>query len=79
MGTLLIFLFIFGLFAWGIWRLLRLTRDTVGGNSPLKVRRVYQVSKRGYFMGFYGIMGFISIAQGIAFLLVIDYMGTPFY
>ena len=69
MGTL--FLFIFGLFGWGIWRLLRLTRNTVGENSPLKVRRLYQVSKRRYFLGFYGIMGFISIVQGIAFFLVV--------
>lgn len=69
MGTL--FLFIFGLFGWGIWRLLRLTRDTVGENSPLKVQRVYQVSKRRYFLGFYGIMGFISLLLGIAFLFVI--------
>lgn len=71
MGTLLLFLFVFGLFGWGIWRLLRLTRDTVGENSPLKVRRVYQVSKRRYFLGFYGIMGFISLVLGIAFLFVI--------
>jgi hypothetical protein len=71
MGTLLIFLFIFGLFGWSIWRLLHLTRDTVGENSPLKVQRVYQVSKRRCFLGFYGIMGFVSIVQGIAFLFVI--------
>jgi len=71
MDTLLIFLFIFGLFGWSIWRLLRLTRDTVGENSPLKVQRVYQVSKRRYFLGFFGIMGFISLVQGIAFLFVI--------
>lgn len=69
MGTLLLFLFIFGLFGWGIWRLLRLTRDTVGDNSPLKVQRVYQVSKQRYFMGFDGIMGFLSLVLGIVFLV----------
>lgn len=69
MGTLFLFIFIFGLFGWGIWRLLRLTRDTVGENSPLKVQRVYQVSKRRYFMGFFGIMGFLSLVLGIVFLI----------
>ncbi len=69
MGTLFLFLFIFGLFGWGIWRLLRLTRDTVGENSPLEVRRVYQISKRRYFMGFFGIMGFLSLVLGIVFLV----------
>ena len=49
MGTLLLFFFIFSLFGWGIWRLLRLTRDTVGKNSPLKVQRTYYVSAREYF------------------------------
>ena len=70
MSTLLLFLFIFGLFGWGIWRLLRYTRDTVGDNSPLKVQRVYKVSKRRYFMGFYGIVIFVSVVQAIALLFV---------
>ncbi len=69
MSTFLLFLLIFGLFGWGIWRLLRLTHDTVGENSPLKVQRVYQVSKRRYFMGFFGIMGFLSLVLGIVFLV----------
>ena len=69
MSTSLIFLFIFGLFGWGIWRLLRLTRDTVGENSPLQVQRVYQVSKRRYFLGFFGIMGFLSLLLGVVFLV----------
>lgn len=71
MDTLLIFIIFFGLFAWGIWRLLKFTRDTVGDNSPLKVSRVYQVSKRMYFLGFDGILGFVSIMLGILFLFVI--------
>ena len=78
MGTLVLFLFIFGLFGWGIWRLLRLTRDTVGENSPLKVQRVYQVSKWGYFLGFEGIMGIVSHSVGNR-LPSCDYKGTPFY
>lgn len=76
MGTLFLFLFIFGLFGWGIWRLLRLTRDTVGENSPLKVQRVYQVSKRRYFLGFYGIM--FSIMVLLAVVMVVQLALLPF-
>ncbi|WP_373512002.1 hypothetical protein [Persicitalea sp.] len=58
MDTFLIFVFIFGLFAWGMWRLLKYTRDTVGENSPLKMSRVYQISEFRYFTGFEGIITF---------------------
>ncbi len=65
METLLIFIFIFGLFAWGMWKLLRFTRDTVGENSPLKVRRVYQISRRRYFLGFDGINAIFLLLMGV--------------
>lgn len=65
METLLIFLLFFGLFAWGMWKLLRFTRDTVGENSPLKVQRVYQISGFKYFLGFDGIMAVLSSLAGV--------------
>lgn len=71
METLLVFALFFGVFAWGIWRLLKYTRDTVGDNSPLKVSRVYRVSKWRYFLGFEGIMGGLSILLGIMFFRVL--------
>lgn len=52
METVLIFVLIFGLFAWGMFKLLRFTRNTVGENSPLKVRRVYRISESKYFLSF---------------------------
>lgn len=69
METVLIFGLIFGLFAWGMFKLLRFTRDTVGDNSPLKVQRVYQTSARRYFLGFDGIMAFLSGLMGVILLI----------
>lgn len=77
MSTLLLFIFIFGLFGWGIWRLLRLTRDTVGENSPLKVRRVYQVSKRRYFLGFDGIMFSIMVLLAVVMVVQLALLPLP--
>ena len=77
MSTLLLFMFIFGLFGWGIWRLLRLTRDTVGENSPLKVRRVYQVSKRRYFLGFDGIMFSIMVLLAVVMVVQLALLPLP--
>jgi hypothetical protein len=67
-GTLLIFLFFFGLFAWGMWKLLRFTRDTVGENSPLK--SIAGISGLMYFLDFdeikaifLGLIGVTLIGQ----------------
>ncbi|GAB2782865.1 hypothetical protein GCM10027275_28370 [Rhabdobacter roseus] len=46
---LLIFLVIFGLLGWYIWRMLRYTRDTVGENSPFVVKRTYQLTAQEYW------------------------------
>ncbi|MBU1822297.1 MAG: hypothetical protein KKG00_12415 [Bacteroidetes bacterium] len=76
METLLIFLFFFGLFAWGMWKLLRFTRDTVGENSPLKVQRVYQISGLRYFLGFDGINAIFLALLGV--ILIFQLTTIPF-
>lgn len=85
MGTVLLFLFIFGLFGWGIWRLLRLTRDTVGENSPLKVQRTYYVSAREYFtrldmvLNYCFYLGFPLILYLLVRTALLNLIGEPLY
>jgi len=77
MDTFLLFVVIFGLFAWGLWWLLKFTRDTVGENAPLKVSRVYQVSKLGYFTGFDGIMASLMVLMGLILFVLLARMPLP--
>lgn len=52
METLIIFLGVFLPVGWGIWRLVRVTRDTIGTNSPVKVKRIYQAGTWDFFVNF---------------------------
>ncbi len=71
MDIVVIFVLIFGFFAWGIWRLLKYSRDTFGENSPLKVSRVYVISELRYFTGFEGIITFVFFLMAMAFPFMI--------
>ena len=68
METIIVFLLIFLPFAWGIWRLLRHTRDTVGTNSPVKVKRIYQIKPWAYFTTFDNAMMCMGVGMGFLFL-----------
>lgn len=77
MDTFLLFAFFFGLFGWGMWWLLRFTRDTVGENSPLKLSRVYQVSELKYFTRFDGIMASLTVLMGVIVFFQLAKMPLP--
>ncbi|REA58688.1 hypothetical protein DSL64_20205 [Dyadobacter luteus] len=68
MDVLLIFLFVFGFAAWGIWKLYLAARDTYGDNSPLKVERVYKKSAISYFLGFDYVFSYSFLALAGIFL-----------
>lgn len=68
METVIVFLLIFLPFAWGMWRLLRHTRDTIGANSPVKVKRVYQIQPWSYFVTFDNLMLCLMGGLGVLFL-----------
>jgi hypothetical protein len=65
MDTFLIFVFVFGIFGWCIWKLLNYTRNTIGENSPLKVVRVYQISELGYFLKFENLFIYYLAGAGL--------------
>lgn len=65
MNTFLIFLFVFGLFGWCIWKLLNFTKNTIGDNSPLKVVRVYQIAEWQYFMKFESLFIYYMLVFGL--------------
>lgn len=50
--SFLLFAFIFGIFGWAIWGLLKYTDDTIGKYSPLKISRSYQITVFQYFTRF---------------------------
>jgi len=77
MDTFILLVVIFGLFAWGLWWLLKYTRDTVGENSPLKASRVYQVSELKYFTGFDGIMASLMVLMGVILFVQLARMPLP--
>lgn len=77
METLIIFLGVFLPVGWGIWRMVRHTRDTIGTNSPMKVKRVYQIDRWEYFVTFdnvmlcfFGIAGFFLLTGAFTFHFV---------
>lgn len=77
METLIIFLGVFVPVGWGIWRLVRHTRDTIGTNSPVKVKRIYQIDRWAYFVTldnamfcFFGLMAFIMSIGAFTFTFV---------
>lgn len=61
METLIIFLIIFVPFGWVMWRLLRFTKNTIGTNSPMKVKRIYHMKARPYFLKFDNFFAFFCI------------------
>ncbi|WAC10729.1 hypothetical protein [Dyadobacter pollutisoli] len=65
MDTFLIFVFVFGIFAWCIWKLLNYTKNTIGKNSPLKVVRVYQIQEWQYFLKFENLFIYYLLGAGL--------------
>jgi len=71
MDTFFVFVFVFGIFGWCIWKLLHYTRDTIGENSPLKVERVYQTTSFAYFATFENSLIYCFVIQaGMFFKLL---------
>ncbi|MEO6281790.1 MAG: hypothetical protein ABIN80_19370 [Dyadobacter sp.] len=68
MDTFLIFVFVFGIFGWCIWKLLNYTKNTIGDNSPLKVVRVYQISELGYFLKLENLIIYYILPLGFMFI-----------
>ncbi|GGH52195.1 hypothetical protein GCM10007423_56360 [Dyadobacter endophyticus] len=69
METLIIFLGVFVPVGWGIWRLVRHTRDTIGTNSPVKVKRNYQIDAWAYFLTFDNAFLCLVLIAGSFFLV----------
>jgi hypothetical protein len=70
MDTFLIFVFVFGIFGWCIWKLLNYTKNTIGENSPLKVVRVYQIQDWQYFLKFDNLFIYYMLLPGLMFTRV---------
>ncbi len=52
----------FGLF---MWMVLRYTRNTVGTNSPVKVKRIYEIGPERYFLKFDNFFALFCIGFGL--------------
>ena len=65
METLIVFLFIFVPMGWLIWGMLRFTRDTIGTNSPLKVKRIYRIRESAYFFKFDNLFAGFNVVLGL--------------
>ncbi len=65
METLVIFLMIFIPFGGFIWMVLRFTRNTIGENSPVKVKRFYQIDSWAYFFKFDNLFAVFFIVMGL--------------
>jgi hypothetical protein len=70
MDTFLIFVFVFGIFGWCIWKLLKFTKNTIGENSPLKVVRVYQIAELQYFLKLENLLIYYISPLGFLFTKV---------
>jgi hypothetical protein len=68
METVIIFLGVFLPVGWGICQLVKHTRDTIGTNSPMKVKRIYRISGWAYFLTFDNAM-FVAFG-GMGFMLL---------
>lgn len=68
METTIVFLLIFLPFAWGVWRLLRHTRDTIGTKSPVKVKRIFRIKPWTYFATFDNLLMCMFGGMGLLFL-----------
>ncbi|WP_439557032.1 hypothetical protein [Dyadobacter sp.] len=73
METLIVFSMTFIPMGLAIWRMIRLTRDTIGTNSPLKVVRIYKTTAWSYFASFdslfilYGFFGSGLVISAVLF------------
>lgn len=74
MDTLLVFSIVFAPFVWYIWRMLRFTKDTIGGNSPLKVSRTFVTTPWNYFLQFEGLFTYYFILVGSFFFKLALFM-----
>ena len=77
MDTFLIFLFVFGIAGWGIWRLYHAAHDTYGDNSPLKVERIYKMSTLKYFTNFEYITSYPLLGMACFILTVPIWKNVP--
>jgi len=68
METLVVFLIVFLPFGWFMWVTLRFTRDTIGENSPLKVRRIYYITEWQYFVNLNSLMLYFLMGMGVILL-----------
>lgn len=75
--SFLLFAFIFGIFGWAIWGLLKYTDDTVGKNSPLKVTRSYEVTTFQYFTKIENLTIYYFALVGLACLTKIPGTFSP--
>jgi hypothetical protein len=71
MDVFLIFLFVFGFAAWGLWQLYLVSRNTYGDNSPLKVERSYQISASRYFISLEYFSSYLFLALAGTFLYLL--------
>lgn len=71
MGTLLIFLIVFLPVGWGLWRLLRFTRDTIGTHSPLKVQRIYRTTTWSFFRVFDYLFVIMALTMGVVLIYAV--------
>ncbi|WP_247235801.1 hypothetical protein [Telluribacter sp. SYSU D00476] len=80
-----IFLLVFGAFGWYLYKALRLTRNTVGENSPLYVQRTYHVSAWGYFTSLNRVVSYMFYPVGPILLILLlranwsGLTGSPLY
>ncbi|TDE12450.1 hypothetical protein [Dyadobacter psychrotolerans] len=79
MDTVLIFLIVFGIAGGGIWQLYRVSRDTYGNNSPLKVDRVYQISTVSYFTSLDSITSYPLLIMALVILTMPITKGFPVF
>ncbi|QRR03032.1 hypothetical protein [Dyadobacter sandarakinus] len=71
MDTLIVFLIIFVPASLILWWMLRHTRDTIGSNSPLKVKRTYKITAWYYFLTSSNLPGYFMLPIGSMLLKLI--------
>ncbi|GAB3181294.1 hypothetical protein [Telluribacter humicola] len=84
-STVVIFLLVFGAFGWYLYKALRLTRNTVGKDSPLYVQRTYHMSAWEYFTNFDSVINYSIYPIGPVLLILLlradwsDLTQSPLY
>lgn len=72
METVLLFLFVFGVFFWVLRGMLRYTQDTVGENSPYVVERVYKTTHRSYWLNFESLFSVFFLLMSASFVYILS-------